>query len=100
MPVAGQRHKAWVHSDTTYPASDTPTDAPASGLCPPTKSWRIPDPYDCSVYHDCYHGTDLISYCPSPLQYSPEKQKCDHAHNVQCRLPVIVLALFVEVSFR
>ncbi len=73
----------------TYPASYILTEAPhplsSSIICPPTKSWRVPDPYDCTIYHDCYHGTDLISYCPAQFQYNPEKQKCDYAQNVQCR---------------
>ncbi|CAF3638081.1 unnamed protein product [Adineta steineri] len=73
--------------DTIYPPVYLPTNPPSSSLsiCSSTKSLRLPDPYDCSIYHDCYQGTDLISYCPAQLQYNPEKQKCDHPHNVQCK---------------
>lgn len=79
---------------STYPPSYILTDAPPplpssnvyrpSILCPPDRSWRVPDPHDCSIYHDCYHGKDLVSYCPAQLQYNREKQTCDHAVNVQC----------------
>lgn len=84
-----------IAREATYPASYILTQAPpprsildtykSSVICPPTKSWRVPDPYDCTIYHDCYHGTDLVSYCPAQFQYNPEKQKCDYAQNVQCR---------------
>jgi hypothetical protein len=86
---------SWMARATTYPSSYILTDAPsivrssnsykASVECPPSQSWRVPDPYDCSTYHDCYHGTDLVSYCPAQLQYNPDKQSCDHAQNVQCK---------------
>jgi hypothetical protein len=80
----------------TYPTSYILTDVPPPPLssldinrspiiCPPTKSWRVPDPYDCTIYHDCYHGTDLVSYCPTQFQYNPVKRSCDHAQNVQCK---------------
>ena len=85
----------WMPRGTTYPASYILTEASATVAsshsykpavqCPPSKSWRVPDPFDCSVYHDCYHGTDLVSYCPAQLQYNPESQSCDHAQNVQCK---------------
>lgn len=72
-------------------------DAPKeSDLCPPSKLWRIPDPYDCSLYHDCYHGTDLVSHCPAQLQYNPEKQSCDYIQNVQCR--IIFYSLMMSLS--
>ncbi len=84
----------WIARGATYPASYIVTDAPPplpssnvykpSVECPPTQTWRVPDPHDCSIYHDCYHGTDLVSFCPAQLQYNPEKQRCDHAHNVEC----------------
>lgn len=79
---------------STFPSSYMLTDAPPplpsahvyrpSILCPPDQSWRVPDPHDCSIYHDCHHGHDLVSYCPAQLQYNREKQTCDHAVNVQC----------------
>lgn len=78
---------------TMYPLSYLHTDMPpplsppeTSDICPPSKSWRVPDPYDCTIYHDCYEGTDLISYCPAQLQYDPKKRTCDLPKNVQCRL--------------
>lgn len=84
----------WMPRGTTYPSSYILTDGPSvvssvqnyksSVECPPSQSWRVPDPYDCSVYHDCYHGKDLVSYCPAQLMYNPDKQTCDHAQNVQC----------------
>lgn len=84
----------WIVRGTTYPASYIVTDAPPplpssnvykpSVVCPQTQAWRVPDLNDCSVYHDCYHGTDLVSYCPAQLYYNPEKQACDHPVNVQC----------------
>lgn len=84
----------WPVRGTTYPSSYILTDAapalPSSNvykpsiICPESQSWRVPDPYDCSIYHDCYHGIDLVSYCPAQLQYNPDKQACDHAVNVQC----------------
>lgn len=90
-------HMTWHPAATmlsTYPSSYILTDAPPplpsanvyrpSILCPPDRSWRVPDPHDCSIYHDCYHGKDLVSYCPAQLQYNREKQTCDHAVNVQC----------------
>ncbi|CAF0819246.1 unnamed protein product [Adineta ricciae] len=80
-----ERDMLYIPRGSVYPSSYVSTNPPASDLCPPTKSWRIPDPYDCSIYHDCYRGADRISYCPATLQYNPEKQKCDHAHNVQCK---------------
>ncbi|UJR21789.1 hypothetical protein I4U23_024864 [Adineta vaga] len=83
--VSIQRNIPNIPEDSTYSPSYIVTDAPASIICPPTKSWRIPDPYDCSIYHDCYQGSDIVSYCPATLQYNPEKQKCDHQHNVQCK---------------
>lgn len=55
-------------------------------ICPPNVSWRVHDPYDCSIYHDCYQGTDLITSCPIQYQYNREKRKCDHAENVKCIL--------------
>jgi hypothetical protein len=95
-PSAGVADAApWMPRGTTYPASyiitDVPPPLPSSNVykpsvdCPSTQSWRVPDPYDCSIYHDCYHGTDLVSYCPAQLQYNPEKQACDHLKNVQCK---------------
>ncbi len=85
----------WMPRGTMYPISYTRTDAPppirspngykSSVECPPTQSWRVPDPYDCSIYHDCYHGTDLVSYCSALLQYNPDKQICDYPQNVQCK---------------
>ncbi len=84
-----------ISQKATYPASYILTGVPPlmssfdpsklSTICPLTKSGRIPDPYDCTIYHDCYQGTDLVSYCPAQFQYNPEKQKCDYAQNVQCR---------------
>jgi hypothetical protein len=84
----------WMPRGTTYPSSyiltDAPSPLPSSNVykpnieCPPTQSWRVPDPYDCSIYHDCYHGTDLVSHCSGQLQYNREKQLCDYADNVQC----------------
>lgn len=81
---------------TTYPSSYIITENPpavqsvtnyrSSIECPRTQIWRLPDPFDCSVYHDCYHGTDLVSYCPAQLQYNPDKQSCDHSQNVQCKI--------------
>jgi hypothetical protein len=73
----------------TYP-SDTSTSLPLFNdskqllICSPTQSRRVPDPYDCSIYHDCYHGIDLVSHCPSQLQYNPKKQSCDLPQNVHC----------------
>ncbi|CAF3628249.1 unnamed protein product [Rotaria sp. Silwood1] len=88
------RNAPWIRRDTTYPSSYILTDIPVapsssdiykpSIICPQSKSWRVPDPYDCSIYHDCYHGTDLVSHCPAQLQYSPDKQSCDYTQNVQC----------------
>ena len=91
--VAG--HAAWAPRGSTYPSSYILTDAapapvPSSDvykpsiICPSSQSWRVPDPYDCSIYHDCYHGSDLVSHCPAQLQYNPEKQTCDYTQNVQC----------------
>jgi len=83
----------WISRTTAFPPSYILTEAPRSPTlnlykptveCPPSQSWRIPDPYDCSVYHDCYHGTDLVSYCPAQLFYNPKIQTCDYAQNVQC----------------
>jgi hypothetical protein len=84
----------WIARGATYPASYIVTDAPPplpssnvykpSVECPPTQTWRVPDPHDCSIYHDCYHGTDLVSYCSAQFQYNREKRSCDHAKNVQC----------------
>jgi hypothetical protein len=84
----------WMPRGTTYPSSYILTESPPpissfnvyrpNIECPPTQAWRVPDPYDCSIYHDCYHGTDLVSHCSGQLQYNPEKQLCDHAENVQC----------------
>ena len=86
---------AWMPRGTTYPSSyiltDSPPSIPSSNVykssveCPQTQSWRVPDPYDCSIYHDCYHGNDLVSYCSAQLQYNPEKQSCDYQQNVQCK---------------
>ncbi|CAF3146434.1 unnamed protein product [Rotaria sp. Silwood2] len=88
------RNVPWIRRDTTYPSSyiltDSPVPQPSSDIykpsiiCPSSQSWRVPDPYDCSIYHDCYHGTDLISHCPAQLQYNPEKQSCDYTQNVLC----------------
>lgn len=95
----------WMPRGTTYPSSYILTDAPpslpashvykASVECPKTQSWRVPDPFDCSIYHDCYQGTDLVSYCPAQLQYNPEKQSCDHAQNVQCN--EIISLMFILI---
>jgi len=84
----------WMSHGATYPSSYIVTGVPPprassnvykpSVECPQTQSWRIPDPYDCSVYHDCNSGADLISYCPAQLLYNPERQICDYAYNVQC----------------
>jgi hypothetical protein len=84
----------WMPRGTPYPPSyiltEAPRSRPSSNVykstveCPPTQSWRVPDPYDCSVYHDCNQGTDLISYCPAQLLYNPERQSCDYPQNVQC----------------
>ena len=84
----------WIPRRTTYPSSyiltDTSSVLSSSDtyksivICPPNRSWRVPDPYDCAIYHDCYHGTDLVSYCPSSLQYNHRKQRCDDARNVRC----------------
>jgi hypothetical protein len=71
-----------TNASPRLPSFDVST---SSLICPSNESWRVPDPYDCSIYHDCYHGTDLISYCPGQLQYNPNKQTCDHPQNVQCR---------------
>ncbi|CAF1104520.1 unnamed protein product [Rotaria sordida] len=88
------RNVPWIRRDTTYPSSyiltDSPVSLPSSDIykpsiiCPPRQSWRVPDPYDCSIYHDCYHGNDLVLHCPAQLQYNPEKQTCDYIQNVQC----------------
>ena len=87
----------WMPRATTYPSSYILTDAspalPSSHVykpsvpCPLSQTWRVPDPYDCSTYHDCYHGTDLVSYCPAQLHYNPQRQSCDHARNVPCKSP-------------
>lgn len=94
-PATVVRNMPWASRATTYPPSYMLTDvisAPlassnvhkSSVICPTSQSWRVPDPYDCSIYHDCYHGTDLVSHCPAQLQYNPEKQACDYTQNVQC----------------
>ncbi|CAF3365201.1 unnamed protein product [Rotaria sp. Silwood1] len=101
----------WIPRGTTYPASyiltDAPPSLPSSNVykttveCPSTQSWRVPDPYDCSIYHDCYHGTDLLSYCPAQLYYNAEKQSCDHAQNVKCKnkcTPKNEGARFVDIT--
>ncbi|CAM4891981.1 unnamed protein product [Rotaria socialis] len=96
VSASAARNVPWLPRETTYPSSYMLTDEPSyhntpldtskqSTICPPSKSWRIPDPYDCSLYHDCYHGTDLVSNCPAQLQYNAEKQSCDYAQNVQCK---------------
>jgi len=56
-----------------------------SSICPPMISKRLADPYDCMIYHDCYQGIDLVSYCPSQYQYNHEIQTCDHSQNVRCK---------------
>lgn len=99
----------WMPRATTYPASYILTDAspalPASHVykpsvaCPISQTWRVPDPYDCSTYHDCYQGTDLVSYCPAQLHYNPQRQSCDHARNVPCKYPVVRQSSS-HVSFR
>ncbi|CAF1080126.1 unnamed protein product [Adineta steineri] len=53
--------------------------------CPPSQSWRVPDPFDCSIYHECYQGTDILAFCPAQLLYNPEKQICDYPPDVQCK---------------
>ncbi len=84
----------WMPHGTTYPSSyiltENPPILPSSNVhktnfeCPPSHSWRLPDPYDCSIYHDCIHGTGTAVNCPAQLYYNPERQTCDHAQNVQC----------------
>lgn len=88
------RDRPWKSPGTIYPSSYTLTDSPfplsstnvykSSVICPPTEMWRVPDPYDCSIYHDCFRGTDLISYCPAQLQYNSETRNCDRPQNVHC----------------
>lgn len=100
-------NRPWMGRGTTYPSSyiltDAPPPLPSSNVyrpsieCPPTQSWRVPDPYDCSIYHDCYHGNDLVSHCSGQLQYNPEKQTCDHAVNVKCKIVYSHLSL-LEIS--
>jgi hypothetical protein len=96
ITASGEQNIPWMPRGTTYPPSyiltDIPSQSPSSNvhksssiLCPPVKSWRIPDPYDCSIYHDCYDGTDLVSFCPAQLQYNSEKQACDYKENVECK---------------
>jgi hypothetical protein len=97
-----------ISPTTTYPSSYMLKNASphlpsfdvskSSPICPPNESLRVPDPYDCSIYHDCYHGTDLISYCPGQLQYNPDKKTCDHPQNVQCReyLWIYKLTIFLH----
>ena len=93
----------WGQRSTPYPPSYILTEATPSASsynvyrpsieCPPTHSWRVPDPYDCSVYHDCYHGTDLVSHCSGQLIYNPEKQLCDYAANFQCNYITFISSL-------
>ena len=108
--VPGEAPLPWMHHGTTYPSSYILTDSPSviqpinmykpAVDCPPSQTWRVPDPYDCSIYHDCYHGTNLVSYCPAQLQYNPEKQSCDHPQNVQCKFVQFVTTWnFINVSF-
>jgi hypothetical protein len=109
IAVAPSGGAPWMPRGTTYPSSyiltDVPSSLPSSNMykssviCPSTQSWRVPDPYDCSVYHDCFHGTDLVSYCPAQLQYNPEKQSCDHAQNVQCKLYVFIYIISMKIVF-
>ena len=85
----------WMPRRTTYPTTYILTTAVPALLslnrykptieCPPTQSWRVPDPYDCSIYHECRHGVDLVSYCPAQLYYNPKQKTCDHPKNVRCK---------------
>jgi len=100
----------WTPRGTTYPSSYILTYTPfslsssniykSSIICPSTHSRRVPDPYDCSVYHDCYHGTDLVSFCPAQLQYNSETQNCDRPQNVHCMnyFFVFLLKTFIQIG--
>jgi hypothetical protein len=99
------REIPWKPRGTTYPSSYILTEAPPHSqssnarksptVCPSTKSWRIPDPYDCAIYHDCNHGTDLISYCPAQLQYNPDKQACDYEEIVGCIKSILFIIIII-----
>lgn len=98
----------WMGRGTTYPASyiltGAPPPLPSSNVykphidCPPSQAWRVPDPYDCSIFHDCYHGTNLVSYCPAQLYYNPEKQGCDYASSVSCKYKSILFRNINELK--
>lgn len=100
--------RPWMGRGTTYPSAyiltEAPPPLPSSNVykpkieCPTTQSWRVPDPFDCSIYHDCYHGNDLVSHCSGQLYYHPEKQACDHAANVQCKIVCHRLEIFSSSS--
>ncbi|CAF1682242.1 unnamed protein product [Adineta ricciae] len=85
----------WLPRGSTYPTYYGLTDksrvTPLSHLfraqveCPSTQPTRVPDPYDCSLYHECLQGTPMVTFCPAQLLYNRETERCDYPQQVQCR---------------
>ncbi len=65
----------------------TPDTASVYGTieCPNKKAAFYPDPFDCSAYHFCNGGKDMVLKCEPGLYYDKSRDICDWRKNVNCK---------------
>ncbi|UJR27800.1 hypothetical protein I4U23_009070 [Adineta vaga] len=86
-PDRPTRIDSWIPRGLT----DKPRVTPMSHVfqarveCPSMQPGRVPDPFDCSLYHECLQGTAMVTFCPAQLLYNRETQNCDYPQEVQCK---------------
>ncbi|KAI3381272.1 hypothetical protein SNEBB_003664 [Seison nebaliae] len=55
-------------------------------VCPFTEKPKyLQDPWDCSVYHACHQGNDIVRACTPGLYFNIKRSICDWPFRVKCR---------------